>query len=106
MIRIIVFWGEHWGPPVLGNYQIQKLMYSWSARQGLRFCPDSAVLKALAEKEGIPVVPEAGKVFSRLICYCYRISTQRQEKPPLEKTPRYIGIMENNMETTIQGLLN
>ena len=22
IIRIIIFWGLHWGPPVLGNYQV------------------------------------------------------------------------------------
>ena len=38
-----------------------KLDATWDAREGLAFCPDSAVLKSLAEKEGASVVPEAGK---------------------------------------------
>ena len=24
IIRIIVFWGLYWGPPILGNYQIME----------------------------------------------------------------------------------
>ena len=25
MIRVIVFWGLYWGPPIVGNYHILKL---------------------------------------------------------------------------------
>ena len=28
IIRIIVFWGLYWGPPIIGNYQISKELLS------------------------------------------------------------------------------
>ena len=43
-IRIIVFWGLYWGPPVLGNYHMGYLIYCPLSPATARF-PFHRVLK-------------------------------------------------------------
>ena len=35
IIRIIVFWSLHWGPPILGNYHLKDLKHLHGRTQGL-----------------------------------------------------------------------